>query len=120
MKTTELQNELVERLAEAGFDSKWSKSGRRLYFAGSSVEMTTNGKPIRGNRAWLEFDDPATLDGVALRTAAKKKWHRRVLAQNHVHATLIAIELVDPATAKLLEAEIDRAYEADEPIGDLV
>jgi len=59
-------------------------------------------------------------DGVALCTAAKEKWHRRVLTQNHVEATLIAIELVDPTTAKLLRAEIERVYDADFDYDDFV
>jgi len=123
MNTSELQNKLTERLAEAGFSGAWwgpADDAERFYFSGASVEMKRKGKPVRGNKAWLEFDAPATLEGVCVHATAKKAWHKQALAQNHADAALIAIELVNPAEAKRLRAEIDAARDADEPVGDLV
>lgn len=127
-KTTEMQDRLAERLAAteyaAGktFAGKWwgrGETAERFYFRASAT-IRKNGKPIRGIRVWLQFDDPATLEGVSLRVEAPKAWYRTSLAEWHAEAVTIAIELVDPEEAARLRAELRAAAEADEPVGDLV
>jgi len=126
--TTELQTSLADRLAATEwqpgrtFDGFWWGPGEhatRYYFLGSA-EIRKNGKPVRGIRVWLEFDDPATLEGVSLRVEAPKAWYRSTLAKWHAEAVNIAVELIDPEEAARLRAEIAAAEQAGEPIGDMV
>jgi len=110
-ETTKLQDKLAERLAA----TKWTPGGRtfagrwwgrgqqaeRFYF-GESATWRKNGKRVRGIRVWLQFDDPATLDGVMLQVEAPKAWYRSTLAERHTKAALIAIELADHAKDALI------------------
>ena len=115
---TTTQNTLTQKLIAAGYEGSWK--GGRFCFAGKTVEMRCKGKAIRGNAAWLAFDDPSTLEGVRVEVEAKKAFGRSILASNHADAALIAIEIVDPAEAARLRTEITEAREAEELIGDLV
>ena len=127
-RTTEIQDRLAERLAVTEwspgrtFAGRWWGRGdvaERFYF-GDSATLRKNGKPIRGIRVWLQFDDPATLEGVSLRVEAPKEWYRGTLADWHAEAVNIAIEMVDPEEAARLRAKIAAAHAANEPVGDLV
>jgi len=127
-KTTELQDSLTERLAAAEytpgrtFAGRWWGKGddaERFYFGDSAV-LRKNGKPVRGIRVWLQFDDPSCLEGVSLRVEAPKAWYRSTLAGWHAQAVTIAVALVDPEEAARLRAEIAAARDAEEVIGDLV
>jgi hypothetical protein len=99
-KTTELQDRLAERLAATEYapgrtfaGSWWGRGDRaeRFYF-GDSANMRKDGKVIR-NKVWLQFDDPASLEGCSLRVEAKKAWHKSVLAKWHQEAFAIAVEM---------------------------
>jgi len=125
---TELQARLAARLAATEwasgrtFAGKWwgsAEKAERFYF-GDSAQIRKKGKPVRGIRVWLEFDDPATLEGVSLRVEAPKAWYRSTLAKWHAEAVLIAIEVVDPEEAARRRAEVTAAEQAGEPIGDMV
>ncbi len=119
MKTTELQDAMAARLAAAGFLGKWWGPGpaaERFYFDEATAALKKNGKPVRGSKVWLQFDEPATLEGASVHATAKKFWHKQVLAKTHAAAVLIAIELVDPERAAQLRQEIENA----ERVGDLV
>jgi len=120
-------NDLQKRLADALETAKmpgqwWGPAGGPLvrFYFGDSAQLRKDGKPVRGSKVWLQFDDPETLEGVALRAMAKKHWHQQVLAERHAEAVAISIEIVDPAAAARLRQEIADARAADEPIGDLV
>lgn len=116
MKTTELQDRLAAELEALGLAGKWwgrGEAAERFYF-GASAEVKKDGKPIR-NKVWMQFDDPATLDGVSLRIEPKKEWYRSHLATKHAPATIIAIRLIDPQEADRLQAQLDAAAR----IGDL-
>ena len=127
-KTTGLQDALAAKLAATAgpggrtFAGAWWGRGEvaeRFYFR-ESAEIRRDGKPIRGIKVWLQFDDPATLDGVSLRVEAPKRWYGTTLAAWHAAAANVAIELVDPEEANRLRAEIAAAREAGDQIGDLV
>jgi len=121
-KTSELQDELSERLAATEispgrtFAGQWWGRGdlaERFYF-GDSATIKKNGKKQR-TRVWLQFDDPATLEGCSLRVEAKKAWHKNTLAQWHAKAFAIALEIGDPVNAAKFREECARA----EVVGDL-
>jgi len=130
-KTTELQDRLAERLAATEcvpgqpsrtFAGKWWGRGNqaeRFYF-GASAEIYKDGKRVRGSKVWLQFDDPAALEGVRLHATAKKEWQRRTLVDWHSAAVTIAIELADPAEAARLRDELAAARAAGQCIGELV
>ena len=124
-KTTELQDALAERLAKTFWapgrtfaGNWWGRSGaaERFYF-GESAEIRKNGKPTRGIKVWLQFDDPATLEGCALRVKAPKRWYETTLAKWHAVAFAVAVEMVDPESAAKLRAEMQA--DPDE-VGSLV
>ncbi|NLG44797.1 MAG: hypothetical protein GX547_16265 [Phycisphaerae bacterium] len=126
--TTEIQDQLADRLAATAcpgdrtFAGRWwgrGETAERFYF-GASAEIRKDGKPVRGIRVWLQFDDPATLEGVSLRVETPKAWYRQPLADCHAEAVHVAIELVDPEEAARLRSEVAASREADEPVGDLV
>ena len=106
MNMTDRQNELTEKLAAAGYDGKWVAD--RFHF-GRCAELRRNGKPKSGIKAWLQFDSASTLDGVSLHVRAPKLCLKNVTASRLAGATLIAIEIVDPAQAARLRAEIEAA-----------
>ncbi len=117
--TTELPDRLGATLAATScgnrsFAGQWLDG--RFHF-GETAVITKEGKPVRGIEVWLEFDDPATLDGASLRVKAPKEWYRQVLAKLHAPAFAIAVEMVDPEGAAKLRAEM-----AAHPrqVGDLV
>ena len=115
-KTTALQDQLTAKLAampcgDRTFSGAWwgrGETAERFYF-GRSAEIAKDGKPIRGIKAWLQFDDPATLEGCALKVQAPKRWYEVTLAQWHAAAVIAAIELVDPMQAAALRLELATA-----------
>ena len=127
-QTSELQDALAEKLGKMElapgrtFAGSWwgrGETAERFYF-GDSATICKNGKPIRGIRVWLQFDNPATLDGASLHAVAKKEWHKNALVEWHAPTVMAAIELVDPEEAARLRAELAAAEENDEPVGDMV
>ena len=127
VKTTALQDQLAQRLASTEFApgqtfaGRWwgrSEEAERFYFA-DSAQIFKNGRPIRGTRVWLQFDDPGRLEGMSLHAVAKKEWHRQILAELHVRAYIAALDLVDPAAAARLTEEVAAAKTAGRPIADL-
>jgi len=121
----DLQKAFAAKLATNGYDGTWwpSDSPRRFYFGDSAkiIKEQRNGKERRvRTKVWLEFDDPATLEGVALRVEAPKEWYRLALADRHAEAVNIAIEFTDPAQAARCREEIAAGRAAGRRIGDLV
>jgi hypothetical protein len=122
--TTEMQDRLAERLAATElspgctFAGKWWGRGElaERYYFGRSADVIKNGKAIH-NKVWLQFDDPATLDGPSLRVEAKKAWWQELLAAWHAPAFAIALELVDPAQAARFREECERNRDR---VGELV
>lgn len=108
--TTELQDRLAallsvtEYAAGQTFSGAWDAASQRFEFGASAKQLKRKGEPVRGVRVWLQFDDPATLEGVRVRSAAPKPWMRNVIAAWHADAALIAIELVNPEMAAQLRA----------------
>ena len=124
-KTTEIQDRLAATLAATEYapgktfaGSWWGRGdeAERFYFGDSAV-IRKDGKPVRGIKVWLQFDDPATLDGAALRVSAPKRWYEETLAKWHAPAFAAALDLVDPASAAKFRAECEQHADA---VGSMV
>jgi len=128
-RTSKLQDELASELAatpcgweDYTFAGKWWGPGdnaTRFYFY-ESARIYKDGKPVRGVAAWLQFDDPATLEGCSLQVKAPKQWYRSLLAEWHAEAVAIAVGMFDPEEAARLRAELAEARDAGDQIGDLI
>lgn len=114
---TDKQRELTARLEAAGFQGSWwgrAEAAERFYFADF---LRSGGKPVRRCKCWLQFDDPATLEGCALKAEAPKRWYEVALARRHAPAFALAVEMTDPLAAAQLRLEMATA---PEELGDMV
>jgi hypothetical protein len=86
MKTyqlTEKQEAIVEQLNEAGFHARWWGRGseaERIYLNGYRKDV----------KCWIEFDDPADLEGAALRVYVEDcgqhaNWYKSQIAKARAH-----------------------------------
>lgn len=121
---SEQQQAFQAFLAKHDYDGSWwgppNRRPSRFYFGRNHKIRSKAGGVLPGQKAWLEFDDPETCEGVRLCISTKKAWHRGVLVDFHTKGAIAAVRFTDPATADQMQADIEQAQRDGRPVGDLV